>query len=153
MAGQGRPRRSRFRFAWHRAGKATLARSLSPGGLAYLVAALRLGRLGVAAVYCTRAAGDEMRLRIAWGGGVARQWQGTISVTEGSVSEPRPLGIEADEPGSMWIDRSTPAGAVVIRQRSPRGYDGLDLLVSAPATGRLLLQLSAADDEARPAPI
>ena len=50
-------------------------------------------------------------MRIAWGGGADRVWQGTISVSDGSLSEPQPLGIEADEPGSMWLDgdRARPA--------------------------------------------
>ena len=49
-------------------------------------------------------AADNVRLRIAWGGGTERTWQGTISVSDGAISEPQPLGTEADEPGSMWLD-------------------------------------------------
>ena len=45
-----------------------------------------------------------MRVRIAWGGGAERLWEGTIAVSQGTLSEPRPLGIEADEPGSMWLE-------------------------------------------------
>ena len=44
-------------------------------------------------------------LRIAWGGGGPdRQWQATLRVANGRFSQPQPLGIEADEPGSIWID-------------------------------------------------
>ncbi|MDP1340591.1 hypothetical protein, partial [Klebsiella variicola] len=51
-------------------------------------------------------AGEEtLDLRIAWGGGAEAQWQGFLAVTEGALSDPRPLGIEADEPGSMWLER------------------------------------------------
>ena len=152
MAGQGRPRQSRGRYLRGVGQQRHAARSLPKRSrlrrwlvCGWAVLALLVG-------HSSRAGGEEFRLRIAWGGGVARQWQGTISLTEGSVSDPRLLGLEADEPGSMWIDRNArPGGAVVVRQRSPRGYDGLDLLVSAPATARLLLQLSASDDDARPA--
>lgn len=87
-------------------------------------------------------AADEFRLRISWGGQAARTWQGSIWISEGELSEPAPLGIEADEPGSMWLDE----GQLLIRQRSPRSYDGVDLLVRAPRTARLAVQLSAAGD-------
>ena len=88
---------------------------------------------------------DQVRVRIAWGGGAGRLWSGTIAVSDGAVSEPQPLGIEADEPGSMWIEPDPPGTKLVIRQKSPRTYDGVDLLVSAPPTAKLLLRLSPAD--------
>jgi hypothetical protein len=84
----------------------------------------------------------EMRVRLAWGGGDERLWNGTVSLTgEGTLSHLRPLGIEADEPGSMWIQ----GGRLIIRQRSVRAYDGVDVLVSAPLESRLLVQLTAVD--------
>ncbi len=85
------------------------------------------------------AGAETMQVRIAWGGGAERVWSGSISVTgQGTLAEPRLLGIEADEPGSMWID----SGQLMIRQRSPRAYDGVDLLVNAPADSRLLVQFA-----------
>ncbi|MBN2293696.1 MAG: family 10 glycosylhydrolase, partial [Pirellulales bacterium] len=38
-----------------------------------------------------------------------------------------PLGIEADEPGSMWMEN----GRLHVAQKSPRLYDGLDIDVSS----------------------
>lgn len=64
-----------------------------------------------------------MRTRIAWGGSEGKTWEGSISISEGSLNNPRPLGIEADEPGSMWLE----SGRLVIRQKTPRLYDGLDI--------------------------
>ncbi|MCE5268484.1 MAG: hypothetical protein LLG00_11425 [Planctomycetaceae bacterium] len=93
----------------------------------------------------SRARVDQVRLRIAWGGGAARLWTGTIAVSDGAISEPQPLGVEADEPGSMWIQSDPHGGKLIVRQRSPRTYDGVDLLVSAPPTAKLLLRLSPAD--------
>ena len=88
---------------------------------------------------------DQLRVRIAWGGGMGRLWSGTIAVSDGAVSEPQPLGIEADEPGSMWLESDPHGGAkLVVRQRSPRTYDGVDLLVSAPPTAKLLVRLAPA---------
>jgi hypothetical protein len=95
------------------------------------------------------AAADDVRVRIAWGGGPDRVWRGTISVREGSLSDPRPLGVEADEPGSMWID----GHQLQIRQSSPRGYDGVDVSVSAPSTAKLLVQLSEPGDSTQAAPV
>ncbi|MBN2578998.1 MAG: family 10 glycosylhydrolase [Pirellulales bacterium] len=121
-----------------------------------------------------RAFADELRLRISWGGGRQQQWQGLVRIDEGRLAEPRPLGIEADEPGSMWIeeDENKKSGAaaglsssadgtvgqtnrgarLMIRQRSPRAYDGVDLRVEAPRTAKLSVALSAraaADDPLR----
>ena len=62
--------------------------------------------LAPAAAYCADEAAaptsetteaPALRLRIEWGFGAVRAWQGTISVSEGRVSTPQPLGIEADE--------------------------------------------------------
>ncbi len=110
-----------------------------------------------------------MRVRIAWGGGAERMWRTVVGVSKGTVSEPLALGIEADEPGSMWLDatpldaqspgdeRSKPfsiqlAGShLLVRQRSPRAYDGVDLLVTAPLSATLLVQLATTDSQ-KPAP-
>ncbi|MBI2826728.1 MAG: hypothetical protein HYX69_18810 [Planctomycetia bacterium] len=87
----------------------------------------------VAALAAAARAGDEgvptMRLRMEWGGGGEQQWQGTVRLADGNLSDPLPLGIEADEPGSMWIGVD---GALAIRPRSARSYDGVDFTVTAP---------------------
>lgn len=81
-----------------------------------------------------------MRVRIEWGGGAEQVWEGKVSTARGSLAQPVPLGIEPDEPGSIW----TAEGAMLIRQRSPRTYDGVDVVVNAPLDDHLLVQLSAA---------
>lgn len=85
-----------------------------------------------------------LRLRVEWGRGAARKWQGTIAVSEGTLSHPVALGIEADEPGSMWIEE----GRLAVGERSPRLYDGVDLDVDAPLDASLMIAISAADDAA-----
>jgi hypothetical protein len=87
-------------------------------------------------------ADDAMMVRVAWGGGSEKAWVGSIAVSRGTITQPRPLGIEADEPGSMWLE----GGRLLIRQRSPRTYDGVDILVTAPADARLIVQLTDARD-------
>lgn len=84
-------------------------------------------------------------VRVAWGGGSEKMWEGSISVNRGSVSQPRPLGIEADEPGSMWLED----GRLIVRQQSPRAFDGVDLVVTAPADAKLVVQLTAAGSSQR----
>lgn len=112
-------------------------------------------------------AGEEtVRIRVDWGGHTDELWQGVIAVSEGTLSEPSTLGIEADEPGSMWLDRgpvlpfaadAPPAGPemdhLVIQQRSPRTYDGVDLSVTAPLEAKLLIALAKARSEREPARI
>jgi hypothetical protein len=78
-----------------------------------------------------------MRLRVEWGGGAARRWSGTISVTEGAIARPVALGIEADEPGSMWLE----ADRLLISAPSPRPYDGVDIDVVAPLGAVLRIEL------------
>ncbi len=119
----------------------------------------------------------NLRVRAAWGGGAERLWQGTIAIDEGQLADPEPLGIEADEPGSMWLEPlpganpasageskpakppDTPAGAsapktrLVIHQRSPRTYDAVDFTVTAPVTASLRVALAAAGDTREPRPV
>jgi hypothetical protein len=112
----------------------------------WLLAVALLGLTAMARADDEPQGGLSMRIRIAWGGGAERLWEGTIAVSEGMLSEPRPLGIEADEPGSMWLED----GRLMVRQRSCRSYDGVDVLVSAPAGAKLRVKLTAADDAQHP---
>ena len=105
-------------------------------------------------VAATAHAGD-VRLRIAWGGGTEHAWRGTISVSDGSISEPQPLGTEADEPGSMWLENNPKGdgGTLVVQQHSPHGYDGVDVLVTATSSSKLVVNLSAAGQSDHPTTI
>jgi hypothetical protein len=89
----------------------------------------------------TVAAADlDVRLRVVWGGGEARSWQGTIRLSRGSLSDPLLLGMEADEPGSMQL---TDTATLQVFPRIPRSYDGVDLRIQAPPDARLIVSLSA----------
>src|SRR5207248_477157 len=86
-------------------------------GLAWLIALASLTSV---------AAGDDLdvRVRVAWGGGEARAWQGMIRISEGTLSEVMPLGLEPDAPGSILaIDPAT----LRVHRRTPRTYDGCDV--------------------------
>jgi hypothetical protein len=90
-----------------------------------------------AATAAAPAGETTLRLRIAWGGGAERQWQGTIELEHGALSESAPLGIEADEPGSIWLEDRR----VMVRQRSLRAYDGVDVLATAELNDKLIVRL------------
>ncbi|MDZ4818888.1 MAG: family 10 glycosylhydrolase [Planctomycetota bacterium] len=101
-----------------------------------------LSLLAVLTVAGTIAAEDiQLQLRCAWGGGTERKWSGTISLSGGRMAMHRPLGIEADEPGSIWVTDNR----LQVRQRSARAYDGVDVFISAPADAVLSLEMSPED--------
>ena len=126
MVGQGRPKASRAPFA-------RLARARPWVSRAALVC--------LSCFLCVlRANGDEslLQLRIAWGGGAERIWEGSIRLSGGRFSELQPLGLEADEPGSIWLDDE----GIEIRQRALRAYDGVDVSVSADVDATLVVSLN-----------
>lgn len=88
-----------------------------------------------------------LRLRIAWGGGAEQRWQGTIGLSHGELAAPRALGVEADEPGSIWLEE----GQVRIRQRSMRTYDGVDVDVTAPLNAQLSVELAPQNERGKAA--
>ena len=117
MTGQGSPQRTAAREISRRPRwRHALTRVL-------LALAAALG-LAFAAHPAARAADLDVRLRIDWGGGEPRSWQGTIRTTAGTLSEPQTLGLEADAPGSMHL---VDAGTLLVVPRTPRNYDGVDL--------------------------
>ena len=144
MAGHGSPPTSR-------GPRGPCARNGAPWGPRRL-ALCALGALLTFLPCAARAADESMRIRIAWGGGSERIWQGSVALSEGTISAPQALGIEADEPGSMFLEADAERGnqRLVIRQRSSRSYDGVDVLLSAPLQAKLSIQLAAADDPQHP---
>lgn len=143
MTGQGCPSASRVRHRHCAPGRKNRPR----GRVAAFVFALLVFALHAAAL--ARADELSLRLRIAWGGGAERRWAGSIALEGGTLAEPVALGVEADEPGSIWLAGNT----VEIRQRSPRNYDGLDVTVTAPSDAKLIVELHPADVAAPVAPL
>ena len=80
----------------------------------------------------------DLQLRVAWGGGTARRWQGTLKVQDGSVSDLQYLGLDADEAATIYIERD----AVLIRQLADRDYDGFDVRVQAKISSVLKFELA-----------
>ena len=108
------------------------------------LAALRFGALRAA----TCAAADDgmsPRCGCGWNGAAAPSSSGKarVRLADGTLSDPVPLGIEADEPGSMWIGDD---GALVIHPRSVRSYDGVDFTVDGAARASLAVKLTGPGD-------
>src|SRR6266705_1048636 len=60
--------------------------------------------LGPSAASSVFSAEQQLRIRIAWGGGTPRPWLGSVSVSQGADRQVTLLGVEADDPGSVWLD-------------------------------------------------
>lgn len=91
----------------------------------------------------------DLRIRLAWGGGRPEVWRGTIRVTEGTLSEVTPLGLEPDAAAAFFLNEP---GTLRVEPRLPRTYDGCDVRVQAPGDARLVVQLGAGLDE-QPTPL
>ncbi len=88
----------------------------------------------------------QLELRIALGGGVAKQWQGALSLSAGDITLVRMLGLEPDTPASIHPVENR----LVINERSPRVYDGCDISVRAPRDAKLIVELSAQGPQGTP---
>ena len=145
MIGQGRPSTSLGQFA------SPAQAAAACWGWRFALGAVALLLLCGSGLLCaggTLAAEPTIRIRIAWGGGSERAWQGTVTLSQGTFSELVPLGVEADECGCCWLESESREGGnrLVIQQKGPRSYDGVDVLLSAPLEARLVMKLAAADD-------
>lgn len=78
-------------------------------------------------------------LRIAWGGGTERRWQGHIGLTAGKLRLVNLLGMEADEARAVQ-----PVDArIEVQHLTPRIYDGFDIEIDAPADAHLTIALTS----------
>ncbi len=132
MFGHGSPHStcvSLTRWTWHRT--CLFSRPLPWCVLVCALVALRFCGLANAQAL-------DLRLRVAWGGGTAQQWQGTLSVEYGNLARLSYLGLDADETATIYLKDKT----VHIAQRSPRDYDGIDLQVTGTAQTVLTFEIA-----------
>ncbi len=133
MIGQGSPTTS---------SRAPVARP--PRAMYWLLGVALL--LAVAMTAHGQAAEVALKLRISWGGGAEHLWRGSVQFADGSLSDLCALGIEADEPSAIWLQDGN---QVIIHEPSPRGYDGIDVLVRGDAAATVMIELSS---DANPEP-
>lgn len=79
----------------------------------------------------------DLRLRITWGEATQRHWNGVVQLSDGSFSETRLLGLEANAPTSV----ANRGGSLTIWQPSPVVYDGFDVRVTASDAATLTIVL------------
>jgi hypothetical protein len=80
----------------------------------------------------------ELCLRIAWGGGTAARWQGSISLDDGTLVEITSLGIDQDAQHSFLLsDNITQLSAP-----RPRTYEAVDVTLRAPLNANVIVELS-----------
>lgn len=127
MAGQGRPPQS---CCW------CSARSV----VAFVLIHCALGATAVAEEV-------ELHLRASWGGGAANAWSGSIALSSGSIAIENVLGLEADSAGAAV---RADEGALRIVPRSPRTYDGFDLILRAPRDAKLQLEFATGANRQNP---
>lgn len=146
MSGHGCPPSSPARRA-HRSALQTgiFRRCLTVGwGVRALTGLLVIATVGcLTLAYAQEAPSNDildLELRIAMGGGAPQAWSGSIGVDEGEVSLVRLLGLEPDTPGSARVVE----GKLIFAQRSPHGYDGVDLAVRGSRNAKVIIDTLAA---------
>ena len=114
----------------------------------------------------------NLRLRIAWGGGAARQWRGTITISAGELQDLIPRSIEpiksaqlpsivgspvvkTDDSGSL-VRLNTPMNVqtsgqsksqtVFVQQDKPSQFDAFDISINATPQAILTVDLVALSD-------
>lgn len=79
----------------------------------------------------------DLRLRITWGEATQHHWNGILQLSDGSFSEIRRLGFEANAPTSV-VNRGS---SLTIWQPAPVVFDGIDVRVNASDTATLTIVL------------
>lgn len=137
MAGQGspHPERRRPRSGARPGDLGARARSWLPLCACWFVAFFAL--LGATAAH-----GEDLdlRVRLTWGGGVARKWQLTLKLDEGKIAEPQSLATEPDAPGATWLAAD---GVLHVQPREPRSFDGCDVTLRGSSTAKVQVELHA----------
>jgi hypothetical protein len=85
----------------------------------------------------------KLRLRITWGGGVARTWQGRIWVDHGTVSNPTILSLDPKSPGSMFLEQNQ----LNIQSKSASSFGAVDIDVSGPPNANIFFEFTAIGDQ------
>jgi len=83
----------------------------------------------------------DLRVRVAWGGGLDRAWQGTCRISQGSILSTICLGREPDDPGSIVVV----GDELKVSQSRARPYSGLDLHLRGKRDAQLVIELAPRD--------
>ena len=88
-------------------------------------------------------AGDHaMRLRLSWGGGSEKIWHVTIRTENCELSDPIPLGLSPDTPGSAYLVD----GRIEVRQPTATNYGGVDFQVVGGFDSHLSIEITPTEN-------
>lgn len=79
------------------------------------------------------------RVRIAWGGGEAMPWSGRLVLEGGTFGDMQLLGMEADAPGTVWLENDH---TLRIASTRPHRFDGVDITIRPSGPPRLTAELA-----------
>ena len=79
----------------------------------------------------------EFELRVVWGGGAARSFNGAIAITDGSIKLVRNLSLQADSIGSIT---SVKADTLKVAGHSTSTFGGVDIRVTGSSSSRLMVR-------------
>lgn len=85
--------------------------------------------------------GLEFRVRIAWGGGQPRQWQGHVTVAPGDLGDLQPLGLHSDAARSCYLQDNT----IHLEQARHHDYDAFDVSIRGSTSSTLKLQMQSSE--------
>ncbi len=146
MVGHGSPQFDSASSAFCSCRACDIARLIGPW-LVVLCAILAGSRLGAAEPRQL-----DLRLRVAWGGGTARVWNGQLSAANGTLSQLTYLGVNADQSATIYLsdDGTANGNSVVVAQRTPVQYTGFDVSVRAAPDSLVTLELTPLDHAEEP---
>ncbi|MCL2303951.1 MAG: family 10 glycosylhydrolase [Planctomycetaceae bacterium] len=78
-----------------------------------------------------------MRLHLAWGWGTQTAWNGTVSLTEGTIASPVPLGDSTETPGTFYVV----GGELRLKQNESNRWSGFQWTACAPITASVQIRL------------
>lgn len=83
------------------------------------------------------------RLRVTWGGGEPRKWQGTIRFLDAEISNPVTLGFSRDSAAFAKYEKNQ----IAIRQTSVSAFEGMEFDVVAEPNCKIVVELSGDDSD------
>ena len=84
---------------------------------------------------------QENRFRFSWGGPQSHIWSGKISIEGGKFKNLKLLGLEVDEPGSIYLQEN----AIHIESPSGRQYDAFDVTIVHDSNAKLNIKFQQID--------
>ena len=80
---------------------------------------------------------EEIEFRISWGGTKRQTWTGLVHVSQGELTDVKPLGFEEDASGGVHAD----SGKVYLLDKRPATYSGFDVRYRGPLDSQLKFDL------------